>query len=151
MTACLSDRLLWVLSEGDGTAVEREHLAQCRLCADRARQFADDLALIGGVLRAPAPAVAARGARTVRLSWRLAGALVAVFVLALVFSLRPGKRSPGGTDVDGVATLTALSTSLFGEDLESSGSATDLDVVATAFDAAGPCEWQAGGCEYGTE
>jgi hypothetical protein len=147
MTACLSDRMLWALSEGDGTTMDGDHLAHCRLCADRARQMRDDIAVISHALRSPLPAAGAVAERTrrVALGWGLAGALAAIVLVVLVPVRLTQRRSPAVTD--GVAALGALSTSVFGEDARPGTPTTDdLDVVATAFDSAGPCEWQPDGC-----
>jgi len=146
MTACLTDRMLWALSEGDGTHDERDHLAHCRLCADRARAIRDDLTVIGSALRRPEPVAtdAARDVRTVA-AWGMASALAVLAVAALVFARPAMQRSLA--QHDGVAALVALSTDVFAEDTPADVAATDVEVVASAFEAAGPCEWEAGGCQ----
>jgi hypothetical protein len=148
MTACLGDRTLWALSEGDGSTPEREHLEECGLCAHRVRHLHDDLAVIGRALRGREPAVAVAGRRplTGALAWGLMGASLVTAFLA-VFVLRPeAPRSSLASGADGVTALAAISRTVFAEEGRSAAPATDLDVVATAFTVSGPCEWEADGC-----
>src|SRR5438046_8010473 len=66
MTGCLPDRILWALSEGDGTLEDREHLGSCGLCQWRARRLAHDLKVLEAVLRGlpPAAEALAHGSRS---------------------------------------------------------------------------------------
>jgi hypothetical protein len=148
MNRCPSDRALWALSEGNGTPAERAHLVHCVPCVRRARVLADDLAAIGRVLRGPAPARTV-APRFVAVEFGWGAAAVVVLALGVMLFARPrGSEPPSQASADGVALLTAVSTSLFAEDAQSSGAnATDLDVMVAAFDAAAPCEWQPGGCQ----
>jgi hypothetical protein len=144
LTMCLGDGLLWKLSEGEGSAAEREHLEHCRLCWQRAQELADDLAIIGRALRGPVPpgpVIVPRPA-TRHLTWGLMAALV----LIAFGALWSARNSPRGMSADGVADLADLSATIFADDA-ASPPVTDVDVIAAAFDSAGPCEWQAGGCE----
>ena len=54
MTTCLDDRALYALSDSEGTAEERDHLAGCDRCTARLRLLTRDLVLLGEALR-PAP------------------------------------------------------------------------------------------------
>lgn len=147
MTACLSDRMLWALSEGDGSTTERKHLEECGLCAHRVRHLRDDLALIGRALRGREPAPAAAAGRIGTGAWALGlmGASLAAALLAL-FLLQPeAPRSSLASGSDGVTALAAFSRTVFAEE-GSAAPATDLDVVATAFTVSGPCEWEPDGC-----
>jgi hypothetical protein len=149
MTMCLSDRVLWALSEGDGTAAEREHLERCQLCAHRARQLDEDLVAIGKTLRGPVPAgaVVVSRPKTVNLAWALLAAVIVLGFVGFWSARSVPVGAPAVAVTDGVAALTDLSTRVFAEDGQSIRPATDLEVIATALDSAGPCEWQPGGCE----
>ncbi|HYR96340.1 MAG TPA: hypothetical protein VEM57_06350, partial [Candidatus Binatus sp.] len=134
MSACLTDQELWVLTEGAGETAERDHLERCALCSYRSRQLEDDLALVGGALRGACPPGVSAGVRPkmVRLTWGAAVALV-VFGLVALWSAPPWRPSTAPlARTDGVAALTELSASVFGEDTPEISRATDLDVVATA-------------------
>jgi anti-sigma factor RsiW len=144
MTTCLSDRALYALSEHDATPAERAHVAACERCARRVRHLTRDLDVIGEALRAPAPAYAPRPA-VARLPWRIAAAAAVVAVVAVVISAPRVFRLRAG-DGDGVAAFAALSQSVFAQDADATPT-SDVDVLAAAFDSAGPCEWQPEGCD----
>jgi len=56
MNRCLKERDLFLLYEGEGTAAERAHLAECAACAERYRRLESDLGAITQALRqAPRP------------------------------------------------------------------------------------------------
>src|SRR2546428_9358283 len=76
MTGCLPDRILWALSEGDGTREDREHLGSCGLCQWRARRLAHDLKVLQAVLRDLPPAAEALAHGSAGLRWAAAAALV---------------------------------------------------------------------------
>src|SRR2546428_2118597 len=76
MTGCLPDRILWALSEGDGTREDREHLGSCGLCQWRARRLAHDLKVLEAVLRGLPPAAEALARGSAGLRWAAAAALV---------------------------------------------------------------------------
>jgi len=146
MTACLSDHVLWSLSEGYGAAEEWEHLARCRLCAGRANRLAADVGVIAQVLGDdPPPATRQEPSR---LSLRRFAMAAAVLVVALGILLL-ARRQPPLTLVsrdDGIAVLGEMSTNVF-DDGELVSAPTATDVVVAAFSAAAPCEWQPAGCQ----
>src|SRR6185295_11264118 len=132
MTTCLDDRALYTLSDSDGTAEERDHVAGCNRCTARLRHLTRDLALIGEALRVPPPA-AAVSAPVDRFPWRIT-AIAAVLALVAVVLAAPRVFRSRGADEDGVAAFTALSQSVFAADAEAAGSGGDVDVLAAAFD-----------------
>jgi len=146
MTACLSDDVLWSLSEGGGTAEEGEHLQRCRLCAHRANRLAADLRVIVQVLGdAPPPAERREPARLPLRRFAMVAAVVVAALGLSLFAHRPPSSTLGVED-DGIAALGEMSTDVFGEaDVVTAPSATDE--VVSALAAAAPCEWQLGGCQ----
>ena len=145
MTTCLSDHALYALSDKDGTAEERAHLAECDRCTERIGRLTRDLAVIGEALRAPSPAHAVPAA-VVRFPWRIA-AVAAVLAVVAVTLTAPRVLRSNAADDDGVAAFAALSQSIFAPDADAAVPASDVDVLAAAFDSAGPCEWQPEGCD----
>ena len=156
MTACLNDRELLALSERAGTPADRDHLERCPLCSHRARALERDIGVIARVLGGPCPPEAAVVTRP-RMRSIVSGAIAALLVLGLVGLWSGTRRWPFGPpeSTDGVAALADLSANVFGEDGAEVEAATDVDtdveVIASAFDSAGPCEWQPGGCDDETE
>ena len=53
--ACLPERMLLALVEGDGDRAAQAHLRDCALCAGRMRRLTGDIARIVRVLREPPP------------------------------------------------------------------------------------------------
>jgi len=149
MTACLPDRVLWSLSEGDGPDDDHEHLAACRLCQWRARRLAHDVKVIRDVLRGVPPSLPVRvRVASPRPRWAIAATLAAVAV-ALTWGVRTPASAPvAGTDMP---VLEALSRAVFLDAGPESalGSPSELELMATAVDEVVPCEWQPGGCEEG--
>jgi hypothetical protein len=145
MMACLSDRVLWALSEEDGTAEEFLHLRHCRLCAVRADRLAAELHAIAGVLcDEPPPLASPEPARRPLLRAAMAAVLLAAIGMA-VFAHRQtpvALIAPG----DGFAALSEVSSDVF-DDEEPLGTPTETDVVVAGLSAAAPCEWQAAGCQ----
>jgi hypothetical protein len=99
MKRCLDERVLVLLSVGDGTAAEREHCDGCPACATRLRAVITDLGGIGEVLREAPPPFAPRLPRRLP-AWRLVPALTIAMLVAAVgvhrlFEARPRDRVDG--------------------------------------------------------
>jgi len=148
MNRCLSDRVLWALSEGGAAVAEREHVIRCVSCARRLRQLADEVGAIAHVLSDPPPArVPAPGFDPVRLRLAAVCAVVGVAAGIAWLALPRSLPSPALATGDGVAALSTVSTRVFAEEEPLAATApSDFDVMAAAFDAAELCEWQPGGC-----
>ncbi len=151
MTGCLPDRLLWALSEGDGTDEERQHLAECILCTRRARHLAADVKMIARVLAATPPPARARHRVSV-VALALAASIFAV-ALASLIARAPAVRTasdvagtPAVARRDGVVRLDTLAAASFAVDDLDDGEADD-DPVGAALAAASPCEWDPAGCQ----
>jgi hypothetical protein len=150
MNGCLPDRVLWALSEGEGSATDRDHLANCRLCAARARHLASDVEVLATILRDPPPAAAVRApVGTAGLRWA-AAALVAMAVgLAWMRGTSmPGRMLP--SQATELPALQAFSADVFADPDEAAlapAPLTDLEVMAAAVEETAPCEWQPGGCD----
>ena len=70
MNRCLTDRMLFLLHDGEGTGAERLHLTECDACAARYRRLQGDLEAIGQVLReAPPPQSARHFSRPFTVRW----------------------------------------------------------------------------------
>jgi len=150
MTGCLPDRILWALSEGDGTREDREHLGSCGLCQWRARRLAHDLKVLEAVLRGLPPAAEALAHGSAGLRWAAAAALVmAGLGLAWVRGGPAEDRSAPARAAD-MPVLRALSSALFADSVVESALVpmppAELDVMAAALDEAVPCEWEPEGC-----
>jgi len=150
MTGCLPDRILWALSEGDGTREDREHLGSCGLCQWRARRLAHDLKVLEAVLRGLPPAAEALARGSAGLRWAAAAALVmAGLGLAWVRGGPAEDRSLPARAAD-MPVLRALSSALFADSVVESALVpmppAELDVMAAALEEAVPCEWEPEGC-----
>jgi len=150
MTGCLPDRILWALSEGDGTHEDREHLGSCGLCEWRARRLAHDLKVVAAALRDAPPAAGAPPQAPAGFRWAAAAALVAVGLGLAWVRGGPAQHRTAPARVADIPVLETLSSAVFADsDLAAlaPASPTDLDVLAAALDDAVPCDWQPGGCE----
>ncbi|MBV8136461.1 MAG: hypothetical protein JO121_12660 [Deltaproteobacteria bacterium] len=82
MKNCLSEKILLLLHDGEGSVAERTHLESCLSCARRYRLLADDIKEVVTILKQPPPASAAPGRRMYAwMRWSLAAAVVAVAFL----------------------------------------------------------------------
>ncbi len=130
--ACLSERMLLALVEGEGDRAAQAHLRDCALCAGRMRRLTGDIARIVRVLREPPPPPPPeRSAR-----WLVAAASVVLAAGLLAAVVLPPRRQPaagGPGDIGTVAELAALRRA-------------DNELLAAALEEPFPCEWSAEGC-----
>lgn len=81
MNRCLSDRVLVMLSIGEGTAAEREHVVGCAACTGRYDEMLEDLEMIGEALRGvPPPDTVAGRSPLPSLRWLAVPAVAAAVV-----------------------------------------------------------------------
>jgi hypothetical protein len=147
MSRCLDERMLWRLSEGEGSGAERAHVASCLICAGRLRRLEQDLQHFQSALAGPPP-LAFVQARPVRLRWTRAAATLAAMVVLAWFGVWwqwPSPPHPMDTHQESIwSLLDGVSTALF-PGLESGFTATpdrlsDLDDLQAALAGEWPCE-----------
>ena len=95
MSRCLSERTLVRISDGEATAAERDHLAECGDCSARARSLARDVARLSLALRGEPPPLPPRRA-TAWGWWMPASAVLATALLVLTLHHAPSR--PGTAD-----------------------------------------------------
>ncbi|MGE0681202.1 MAG: hypothetical protein AB7P69_09940 [Candidatus Binatia bacterium] len=153
MRRCLREEALWLVFEGSGSRVDREHVEHCEKCSTRLRQLKTDVQFLSRVLRDPPPAPAA--AHTPRvLLWRWASVVaVGAAALALVWNgwltwkVRPPQ--PTASTMTRQAEIVEIladevSSALFTNDdlaaVEISARVSTLAYVQAALDGGWPCE-----------
>jgi hypothetical protein len=95
MSRCLRARTLWMLSEGEGSREERDHVTSCVVCATRLRRLEQDLYHLQSVLSGPQPPRAAlTHARPGRVRWTMASAALAAMVVLAWFGVWWQRPSP---------------------------------------------------------
>jgi hypothetical protein len=131
--ACLSERVLLALIEGDGDRAAQAHLRDCALCAGRMRRLTGDIARIVRVLREPPPPPSPE--RSARWLAAAAGglALAAGLLAAVVLPPRLHPAAGGPGDTGSGAERAALRRA-------------DNELLAAALDEPFPCEWSTEGC-----
>jgi hypothetical protein len=153
MSLCLREEALWLVFEGAGSRLDREHVEQCEKCSARLRQLKSDVQLLSWVLRDPPPAPAT--AHTPRvLRWRWVS-VIAVGAAALAFvwngwltrEVRPPQPTASTvTRQEEIAEILAdeVSSALFTNDdlpaVEVSTRVSTLVYVQAALDGGWPCE-----------
>jgi hypothetical protein len=153
MSRCLREEALWLVSEGGGSRVDREHVEHCEKCSARLRQLKSDVQLLSWVLRETPPVQAKDFAFRGSL-WRWASvAAVGAVALALVWNglltreLRPPQ--PTASTVarqEEIVDILAdeVSSALFTNDdlaaVEVSARVSTLAYVQAALDGGWPCE-----------
>lgn len=83
MSRCPGDRLLWLVSEGEGSRVDRAHVASCAACSARLRRLEADLGRLTSVLRAPPAQIAPTRPQPFRPQWVTAAAMLAAVIMAV--------------------------------------------------------------------
>lgn len=129
MTACLDDRALFRLHEGDGSAAARAHVDACALCARRYRTLVDDVELLARVVREGPPPLAARRPVLAGGVWWIPALTVVAVELAVVLWTRTPAPPPVRTAsaaVDVAGSLDEVSTALF-----AANEAATIDDVST--------------------
>ncbi|HZP42845.1 MAG TPA: hypothetical protein VFD84_15235 [Candidatus Binatia bacterium] len=116
MTACLDDRALFRLHDGDGSAAERAHVDACDDCARRYRTLVDDVELLARVVRDGPPPLAARRPVLAGGAWLIPALAVAAAEVAVILWTRPAAPPPVRTAsaaIDISRSLDEVSTALF--------------------------------------
>jgi hypothetical protein len=153
MNRCLHEEALWLVFEGGGSRVDREHVEHCEKCSAWLQQLKRDVQLLSWVLQNPPPAPAVTHAPRVLL-WRWVPVVaVGAAALALVWNglftreVRP-PQSTSSTVVrqEEVVEILAdeVSSALFTNDdlpaVEVSARVSTLAYVQAALDGGWPCE-----------
>ncbi|HLK12404.1 MAG TPA: hypothetical protein VKW76_13590 [Candidatus Binatia bacterium] len=145
--ACLSERMLLALAEGDGDREAQAHLRGCVLCAGRFRRLSGDIARIARVLREPPPRPLSHRAPR----WLPAVAAVATAAALLGTLLLPRYGAPpaaGGRPATDPLPAEVLAR---GEAEPVALRRADNDLLAAALEEPFPCEWSEGGCDDDTD
>ena len=153
MSRCLRDRTLWLLSEGEASREDRDHVASCAVCAARLRRLEQDLRHLRSVLAGPPPPqVAPTRPPPVRVRWLTAASTLAAVLMAVWVGLRWQQPSPPAfpTEVHQESVwpfIEGISAALYST-VEIGGIGTpdqlsDLDDLQTALAGDWPCAGQA--------
>ena len=94
MSRCLRDRTLWLLSEGEASREDRDHVASCAICAARLRRLEQDLRHLRSVLAGPTPQVPPTRLPRVRVRWLTAASTLAAVLMVVWVGLRWQQPSP---------------------------------------------------------
>jgi len=86
MSRCVSDRTLWLLSEGEACCEERAHVASCGVCTVRLRRLEQEISDLRVVLSISPPSqVAPTQEPRTRMSWAASVATLAALVMFVWF------------------------------------------------------------------
>jgi hypothetical protein len=87
MSRCLSDRTLWLLSEGEASREDRAHVVSCLICAARLQRLEQTLNCLQSVLTGPPPEMARPQLRHVRRRWMASAVALAAMVILAWFGM----------------------------------------------------------------
>jgi hypothetical protein len=134
MTACLDDRALFRLYEGDGSAADRSHVDECASCTRRVRTLADDVDLLARVVaEGPPPLAARRPVLAGNVWWIPALAVIAAELAVIVWNRPPAPTaSVAAAPVDVARSLDEVSSALFAAN--DGPNVEDTAVRTSAFD-----------------
>ena len=150
MSRCLRDRTLWLLSEGESSRDDRDHVASCAVCAARLRRLEQDLRRLKSVLTGPPPPqVAPTRLPPVRVRWLTAASTLAAMLMAVWVGLwwqQPSSpTSPTEARAESVwPFIEGISAALYSTaDVSGIGTPdqlSDLDDLQAALAGDSPCE-----------
>jgi hypothetical protein len=149
MSRCVSDRTLWLLSEGEACCEERAHLACCGVCAARLRRLEQEISDLRVVLSMSPPSPVAPTLQPgVRRRWVAAVATLAAVVMCAWFGgwwRQPSSPLPTEAPQASIwPFIEGVSTALFpGAEIGFSAAPnrlSDLDDLQTALAWEWPCE-----------
>jgi hypothetical protein len=141
MNECLDDWTLFLLTEGEGSAAQRLHVASCATCSRQQRRLLRASEVAGRILReGPWPERTKRRPRTV-VTWLLPLAAAAVLVMAV--NMRGHAPRLVGSEAVPLS-MTDVSNALFAVDTQGEDPAPDSQYayLEAAMDGDWPCEGQ---------
>ena len=140
MNACLEDKALFLISEGEVSEEQRSHLLSCPACAERYHEMGRDLRFITQTLQLEPPAlrIAARAPIVYRSLPLAAGVLLAIALLWGESRLsRPDPPSEQSFNGDMSQFLEQVSEAIFDRgsirEVETASSESDLASVQVAL------------------
>jgi hypothetical protein len=153
MKRCVSDHTLWLVSEGEAEAADRDHVWACAACSARYRQLEQDLQAFRLTLSGPPPTQRVWcPAPSARRRWMTAAAATAALVVVVwssVWFLRSGATSLpsiGGQEAIwsflaevSLAVFAAADAEMIGELTGPAG--PGLEPEATALSVSSPGAW----------
>lgn len=146
MNECLDDWTLFLLTEGEGSAAQRLHVATCATCSRQQRRLLRASEIAGRILReGPWPERTKRRPLTV-VTWLLPLAAAAGLVMAVNLrghAPRPVVVAAVGSQA-GPLSMTEVSDALFAVDAQGEDPARDSQYayLEAAMDGEWPCEGQ---------